>query len=154
MKGLFVCTVILLHNLFSFAQAGAAELPPPQFSAAASEPILPPLTPWNGKSRQLMVPKDDEWITPSEKNDLRTTPSYDETVTWLRKLVTAAPELHMLSIGKSPEGRDIWMVVAAKEKVTTAEGLRKNGKPTVLAQAGIHAGEIDGKDAGLMLLRI
>ena len=153
MKGLFVCTVILLHNLFSFAQAGAAEPPPPQFSAAASEPILPPLTPWNGKSRQLMVPKDDEWITPSEKNDLRTTPSYDETVTWLRKLVTAAPELHMLSIGKSPEGRDIWMVVAAKEKVTTAEGLRKNGKPTVLAQAGIHAGEIDGKDAGLMLLR-
>ena len=30
---------------------------------------------------------------------------------------------------------------------------RANGKPTLLAQAGIHAGEIDGKDAGLMLLR-
>ena len=27
------------------------------------------------------------------------------------------------------------------------------GKPVVLVQAGIHAGEIDGKDAGLMLLR-
>ena len=153
MKRLFVGTVILLHNLFSFVRAGASEPSPPEFSAAAREPILPPITPWNGKSRQLMVSKDDEWVTPSEKNDLRTTPSYDETVTWLRKLVMAAPELHLLSIGKSPEGRDIWMIVAAKQKVTTAEALRKNGKPTVLAQAGIHAGEIDGKDAGLMLLR-
>lgn len=27
------------------------------------------------------------------------------------------------------------------------------GKPVVMIQAGIHAGEIDGKDAGLMLLR-
>jgi hypothetical protein len=31
--------------------------------------------------------------------------------------------------------------------------LRKQGRPTLLVQAGIHAGEIDGKDAGLMLLR-
>lgn len=133
--------------------AAPAPAPVPQFSKAASEPIFPPLTPWNGKSRELVVPKSDPWITPAEKDDLRTTPSYDETVAWLRKLVAAAPQLHMLSIGKSPEGREIWMVVAAKQKVTTAEALRKNGKPTVLAQAGIHAGEIDGKDAGLMLLR-
>lgn len=122
-------------------------------SKAATEPILPPLIPWNGKSRQLVVPKNDPWITPSEKNDLRTSPSYDETVAWLQKLVAAAPQLHLLSIGKSPEGRDIWLVVAAKEKATTPEELRANGKPIVLAQAGIHAGEIDGKDAGLMLLR-
>jgi hypothetical protein len=31
--------------------------------------------------------------------------------------------------------------------------MRASGKPILLAQAGIHAGEIDGKDAGLMLLR-
>jgi hypothetical protein len=65
----------------------------PTFSAAASEPILPPLEAWNGKSRALVVPKNDPWITPAEKSDLRTTPSYDETMAWLRKLVEAAPEL-------------------------------------------------------------
>ena len=134
------------------ASAAGAE-PTARFSRAASEGILPPLLPWNGKSRELVVPKGDRWVTPSEQNDLRTTPSYEETVTWLRKLVAASPQLHMLSIGKSPEGREIWMIVAAKEKATTPEALRKNGRPTVLAQAGIHAGEIDGKDAGLMLLR-
>ena len=45
------------------------------------------------------------------------------------------------------------MVVASKERAFTPEALRRSGKPTLLAQAGIHAGEIDGKDAGLMLLR-
>ena len=101
-----------------------------------------------------MVAQDDPWITPAERGDLRTSPSYDETIAWLQKLVAAAPEqLKMLSLGKSPEGRDIWLVVATTEKEFTPEGLRKGGKPIVFAQAGIHAGEIDGKDAGLMLLR-
>ena len=72
---------------------------------------------------------------------------------WLRKLVAGTPELKLISLGKSPEGRDIWMIVASREKQFTPEALRKNGKPTILAQAGIHSGEIDGKDAGLMLLR-
>ena len=45
------------------------------------------------------------------------------------------------------------MVIASRERAFTPEALRATGKPTLLAQAGIHAGEIDGKDAGLMLLR-
>ncbi len=131
-----------------------AQVPPPPYFAAASEAILPPLPEWNGKSRALVVAKDDPWITPAERGDLQTSPPYDETVAWLQKLVAAAPDrLQMLSLGQSPEGREIWMVVATTEKEFTPEALRAGGKPTVLAQAGIHAGEIDGKDAGLMLLR-
>ena len=125
----------------------------PQFPPAASQPILPPLTPWNGKSRELVVPKDDPWVTPAEKSDLRTSPSYDETIAWLRKLIAAAPQLKMISLGKSSDGRDIWMVIASQQKQFTPDALRKGGKPIVFAQAGIHAGEIDGKDAGMMLLR-
>src|SRR5512140_2136415 len=120
---------------------------------AAQTAILPPLQPWNGASRKLVVAKSDPWITPAEKSDFRTTPSYDETVAWLRKLVAAAPELKMISIGKSGEGRDVWLVIASKERAFDPEALRATGKPTILAQCGIHAGEIDGKDAGLMLLR-
>ena len=44
-------------------------------------------------------------------------------------------------------------VVASKDGAGTGADLAKNGRPTLLAQAGIHSGEIDGKDAGLMLLR-
>jgi hypothetical protein len=45
------------------------------------------------------------------------------------------------------------MVVASSDGATSAQTLAENGKPTLLAHAGIHSGEIDGKDAGLMLLR-
>ena len=122
-------------------------------AAEAAAQALPPLIPWSGKSRQLVVAASDPWITPSEVSKLRLTPTYDETMAWLRKLDAAAPELQMISIGRSGEGRDIWMVIASRDRAFTPEALRRSGKPIVLAQGGIHSGEIDGKDAGLMLLR-
>jgi Zinc carboxypeptidase len=125
-------------------------------SAAEAQPLmapLPPLIPWNGKSRALIAKANDPWITPSEKSGFRTTPSYDETVAWLRRLVGATPDLRMISIGKSAEGRDILMVIASRDHVFTPETMRRIGKPILFAQAGIHSGEIDGKDAGLMFLR-
>ena len=148
MRHIFASLCVLVALLTAHAS------PPPGFTTAASEPILPPLPEWNGKSRGLVVAKDDRWITPAEKSELRATPSYDETVAWLRKLVAAAPrQLQLVSLGKSSNGRDIWMVVASAGGRFTPEALRKSGKPIVFAQAGIHAGEIDGKDAGMMLLR-
>ncbi|NUM76645.1 M14 family metallopeptidase [candidate division KSB1 bacterium] len=123
------------------------------FGQASQQGILPPELPWNGKSQALIAAQNNPWITPAEKNGFVKTPRYDETVSWLRKLCEAAPELKMISLGASPEGREIWMVIASKEKTFTPAGLRASGKPVFLAQAGIHSGEIDGKDAGMMLLR-
>lgn len=119
---------------------------------AAAQP-LPPAIPWNGRSRQLIAKPDNPWITPAERSNFQTTPSYDETIAFLRRLTAADPELRMMTIGKSAEGRDIWMVIASHEQFFTPEALQRSGKPLLLAQAGIHAGEIDGKDAGLILLR-
>lgn len=115
--------------------------------------MLPPLPDWSGASEALIADPDDPWVTPAERNGLSATPSYDETVAWLRRLVSAAPELEMVSIGKSLQGRDFWMVIASAGGDFTPEAARASGKPLLLAQAGIHSGEIDGKDAGLMLLR-
>lgn len=115
--------------------------------------FLPPQLSWEGRSRELIVSADDPWITPSERTGLTETPRYDETMAWLARLVEASPRLHWLSLGNSAEGREIRMVVASSSGAKTAGELRVNGKPTLLAHAGIHAGEIDGKDAGLMLLR-
>ena len=123
------------------------------FAVQALAQPLPPAIPWNGKSRELIVPSSDPWITPSEKTNLRTSPGYNETVAWLKRLDAASAELQMVSLGKSGEGRDLWMVIASRERAFTPEALRRSGKAIVLAQAGIHSGEIDGKDAGMMLLR-
>jgi hypothetical protein len=121
--------------------------------APSGTAILPPELPWDGKSRELALPADHEWATPCERSGLERTPRYDETVAWLRRLVDRSPRLSMLSLGRSAEGRDIWMVVASREGAATARALSADGRPTLLAHAGIHAGEIDGKDAGMMLLR-
>lgn len=114
---------------------------------AAAAPIpapLPPTLPWSGASERLIAPATDPWLTPAEQAGFETTPSYDQTRAWLEKLVAASPLLKLEVFGKSPEGRDLYFVRASKGGP---------GKPVVLAQGGIHSGEIDGKDAGLMLLR-
>ena len=136
-----------------------ASVKPPAFATDTLEvysnpaSLLPPVQSWTGKSESLVVSADDPWITPAESSGLIATPDFDETVAWLRKLVQAAPELEMISIGKSLQGRDFWMVIASTEQAFTPSALKDTGKPLLLAHSGIHAGEIDGKDAGLMLLR-
>lgn len=139
--------------LLAVCAAGPHVAPPASAGTAAETAILPPTQAWDGKSRTLVVPADDPWITPAEASGFARTPRYDETVAWLRRLADAAPEIEMVALGKSGDGRALWMAVVSAEGAATPEALRAAGKPTVLAQAGIHSGEIDGKDAGLMLLR-
>ena len=138
----------ILGSAMPAAAAAGGESTP-----ASHTPILPPAAAWDGASRRLVAAPDDPWITPAEASGLTRTPRYEETFTWLGRLVDAAPELAMIALGRSDEGREIRMVIASREGSESPAALRANGRPTVLAQAGIHAGEIDGKDAGLMLLR-
>lgn len=105
---------------------------------------LPDIRPWHGASERLVVAPGDPWITPAERVGFRTTPDYAATRAWLDRLAAASPLLSIDAFGRSPQGRDLYYVRASKGG---------GGKPVVLVQAGIHAGEIDGKDAGMMLLR-
>jgi hypothetical protein len=123
------------------------------FAAWCAVAPLPPPLPWNGKSRELIAKPNDRWITIAEKTGFRATSTYAQTVVWLKQLAVAAPEVRLVSLGRSPEGRDIWMVIVSRDRLFTPETLQRAARPTLFVQAGIHAGEIDGKDAGLMFLR-
>lgn len=118
-----------------------------------SQSILPPSTEWHGKSEKLIAKTNNPWITPTEKSGFKTTPTYDETINWFKKLTDASPLLKMVTIGSSVEGRTIYMIVGTNNANFDPEALTNSGKPTLFVQAGIHSGEIDGKDAGMMLLR-
>lgn len=97
---------------------------------------------------------DNTWTTPAEASDFRTTPSYADTLVYLQRLQQAAPGvIHLATYGTTPEGRPMTVVVASGDGHFDPAAARKAGKPVVLLQAGIHPGEIEGKDAGLMLLR-
>ena len=94
-----------------------------------------------------------EWRTPAEQTDYRETPRYDETIAYCRKLAAASPLIRYMEFGRSGEGRALPLVVAAQGDTFTPEAAHRAGKVVVLIQANIHAGETDGKDAGLALLR-
>lgn len=109
---------------------------------------LPPLLPWDGPTQALIQPQHP-WVTPAELTDLSATPDYAQTISYLKKLVESSPLFRLEVIGQSPQGRDIYLLKASNQP----DLVGKSGRPTLLVQAGIHSGEIDGKDAGLMLLR-
>jgi murein tripeptide amidase MpaA len=94
-----------------------------------------------------------EWLTYAEKTDYRETPHYNETIEYSKRLDQASPLIKYLSFGKSGEGRDLPLLIAAEGETFTPEAARRAHKTVVLIQACIHAGEPDGKDAGLALLR-
>jgi hypothetical protein len=57
------------------------------------------------------------------------------------------------SIGKTNEGREIPFVLASRPLVSTPSEAKRLGRPIVYVQGNIHAGEVEGKDALLALLR-
>lgn len=61
--------------------------------------------------------------------------------------------LSVSSFGASPQGRDLPLLVLSAEGVRTPQEARRLGRPVVLILNGIHAGEVEGKEASLMLAR-
>ena len=100
---------------------------------------------------QNIVPS--EWQTHAEKTNYRETARYSETIAYAEKLAQASSLIEYQTFGKSGEGRDLPLLIASDGETHTSTAARGAGKAVILIQACIHAGEPDGKDAGLALLR-
>ncbi|HEX5720927.1 MAG TPA: M14 family metallopeptidase [Thermoanaerobaculia bacterium] len=95
----------------------------------------------------------DDWSTPAEIANFEATPSHMSTIIYLQLLDLQTPEMQISSFGESARGLDMPLVVVSKDQAFTPAAALRTGKPIVMIQNGIHAGEIDGKDACLMILR-
>ena len=102
-------------------------------------------------NRQDSIPA--EWLTPFELSHHQDSPRYAETMEYFNRLAAASPFAKIFSFGVSPQGRDLNYLVVAGENEFQPLQARASRKAVVLIQNGIHAGEIEGKDASMLLLR-
>lgn len=92
--------------------------------------------------------------TISERSGFQSTGRYDEVIKLCGDFQTAYPkQVKCIEFGRTPEGRPMKALIVSNTGAFTPELAKKRGLPVTLIQGGIHAGEIDGKDAGFLALR-
>jgi hypothetical protein len=94
-----------------------------------------------------------ELLTTGEKTDWNETAPYAEAVEISHRLEKASRFVKVTEFGVTPEGRNMIALVVSKDRAFTPEAAAKTGKVVFFIQSGIHAGEIEGKDTVLMLVR-
>ena len=96
----------------------------------------------------------DALTTASERSGFLRTGRYDEVIALCEAFQQRYPgAVRCFDFGTTPEGRPMKAVAVSTRGLLTPEAVRAAGLPVVLIQGGIHAGEIDGKDAGFLVLR-
>lgn len=101
----------------------------------------------------LTAQESDAWDTYYEKSGFKRTPRYDASIAYCKKLAAASPVVHYTTFGKSPQGRDLPLLILDRDGLHDAASIHASGKAVLLVEACIHPGESEGKDAGLMLIR-
>ena len=101
----------------------------------------------------IFAAQSQEWLTHYEFSGYKETPRYEATMQFSQRLAEASPFIHYTSLGKSPQGRDIAALIIDKNGNFTPEAAKQSGNAIILVEASIHAGESEGKDAGLMFIR-
>ncbi|HET7040583.1 MAG TPA: M14 family metallopeptidase [Gemmatimonadales bacterium] len=91
--------------------------------------------------------------TRPERTNWAETSAYADVMTFLDSLRLRGADIQVGELGRSPEGKSIPYVLASRPLVTDPATAHRSGKPVVFIQANIHAGEVEGKEAALMLLR-
>jgi hypothetical protein len=92
--------------------------------------------------------------TVAERSGYQATGRYDEVQRLCAQYQKAYPKaVRCFSFGETPEGRPMLAMAVSRSGALTAQAARQRKLPVLLVQGGIHAGEIDGKDAGFWALR-
>jgi len=92
--------------------------------------------------------------TVSERSGFRDTGRYDEVISLCDAFAARYPKsVRCIAFGTTPEGRPMKALAISTRGALDPAAAAAAKLPVVLIQGGIHAGEIDGKDAGFLALR-
>jgi hypothetical protein len=119
------------------ASLSAAQAKPQAVTPAAPAPTAPPAGP----------------KTAAEATDYQATSTYAEVMSFIRELQKLSPLVRLETLCVSAEGKAVPLLVIGKPLPQDPLALRAEKKIAVYIQANIHAGEVEGKEAALMLAR-
>jgi dipeptidyl-peptidase 4 len=143
-----IVLAILISALPILAQTpptGGTQPPRPQGAPNQPPPVAPVPPP--------PPPPASGPITTAESTDYAATSTYAEVLAFIRGLQKLSPLVRVETICASAEGRDVPLLVIGKPLPQDPLALRYDKRVVVYFQANIHAGEVEGKEATLMLAR-
>lgn len=91
--------------------------------------------------------------TRAEASRFAATSGYADVMAFIDSLRAASRDVYVTTLGQSPQGRDLPLVILSRPLVRTPAEARRLGRPIVYLQGNIHGGEVEGKEAALALLR-
>jgi hypothetical protein len=91
--------------------------------------------------------------TRAETSNYEETSSYDDVMRIVRAVVAGSALAKYETYGKTEEGREMPLLILSEPAVATPEAAHTRGRPIVFIQGNIHAGEVEGKEASLILAR-
>lgn len=95
----------------------------------------------------------DALLTRAEKTAFMETSHNEDVVKFIEALKTSCPLISVGQFGTTKLGNPLQLVIMANPKITTPEEAKASGKPVIYIQANIHAGEVEGKEASMELMR-
>ena len=96
----------------------------------------------------------NELLTRAERTGYLETSTHADVLAFIEGLKPLARgRLVVSDFGTTPEGRVLPLLVLSASGIATPAEARASGLPVVLVQCGIHAGEVEGKEGALMIMR-
>jgi len=92
-------------------------------------------------------------LTVAEASNFTATSRYADVTNFIKELQHRSSFIRVETLCVSPEGRTVPLLVIGQPVPSSPLALHHDGRAAVYIQANIHAGEVEGKEASLMLAR-
>lgn len=91
--------------------------------------------------------------TIAETSNYTSTSRYDDVRAFIAAIQSSDADVRVETFATTNEGRALPLVIVAPPGISDPRSAAASGLPIVFIMANIHAGEVEGKEATLMLLR-
>jgi len=94
-----------------------------------------------------------ELFSKAEKTNFKETTLSKDVRAFVMKLEELSDLVKVETFGHSASGQALQLVIMANPRINSPEEAKASGKPVIYIEGNIHAGEVEGKEATMTLMR-